>query len=97
MLNDQQEEPICGFECAEMTGIEALKNWIEETSLPQREAHCDRMLTRCATLFDAIEGWVEYDSIPRPPTKLPNAAKASTVDRLTNLTKKMDEVRYAMI
>lgn len=49
--------PHSGFPDIQSTGVEALRDWIIEGSLPRREDHSDCIIHRCQVLIDAIWNW----------------------------------------
>jgi hypothetical protein len=57
----EEGDPMIGFPDTQSTGIDDLKGWLNEVTLPKREFHADNMIRECRILFDHIQGWALGD------------------------------------
>jgi len=80
-----------GFPDIQSTGIDALRDWIIQGSLPKREDHADAIIHRCQVLFDAIWSWAAGDR--HVAAQLPGASRPKVESTLRNFLSELEKVR----
>lgn len=80
-----------GFPDTQSTGIDALRDWIIQGSLPKREDHADAIIHRCQVLFDAIWSWAVGDR--HVAAQLPGASRPKVESTLRNARSELEKVR----
>jgi hypothetical protein len=88
--------PSSGFSDLESTGIDALRRWIGEVSLPFREEESKSHLQRLNMLFDAASGWIRHSQDDNDELyRLSGSVGKNTLDALILHHREMEKVSHS--
>jgi len=90
-LEGRVTKPCVGFPSVLYSGIPALREWISETTIPQRERQDLALLNHYLILFKSMQSWSDGECKKHRFTASPEEVKAGISDATcTQLRKKLD-------